>query len=73
MGGKPSIHTTPTPNVTNSYTSRQDFNVQLARMTKPVSPIIRDLLPRTLANDSDALFTRYLHGAMGYRADQPAF
>ena len=42
-------------------------------MTKPVSPILRDLLPRTLANDSDALFTRYLHGAMGYRADQPAF
>ena len=73
MGGKPPNHTTPTPNVTNSYTSRQDFNVQLARMTKPVSPIIRDLLPRTLANDSDALFTRYLHGAMGYRADQPAF
>lgn len=50
----------------NSYTSRQDFNTQLCRMTKPASPIIRDLLPRTLANDSDALFTRYLHGAMGW-------
>ena len=57
----------------NSYNSRQDFNVQLARMAKPVSPIVRDLLPRTLVNDSDALFTRYLHEAMGYRADQPEF
>ena len=54
--------------MTSSYNSRQDFNVQLARMTKPASPIIRDLLPRTLANDSDALFTRYLHEAMGYRS-----
>ena len=57
----------------NSYTSRQDFNVQLARMAKPCNPIIRDLLPRTLVNDSDALFTRYIHEAMGYRADQPEF
>lgn len=54
--------------MTSSYTSRQDFNVQLCRMTKPASPIIRDLLPRSLANDSDALFTRYLHEAMGYRS-----
>ena len=55
----------------NSRTSRQHFATQLAQMTKPASPIIRELLPRTLSNDSDALFTRYLHEAMGYRADQP--
>lgn len=55
----------------NYRNSRQDFAVQLARMTKPANPIIRDLLPRSLANDSDALFARYLHQAMGYRADQP--
>lgn len=55
----------------NSRTSRQHFATQLAQMTKPSSPIIRELLPRTLSNDSDALFTRYLHEAMGYRADQP--
>ena len=55
----------------NSYTSRQDFNVQLCRMTKPASPIIRELLPRTLTNESDALFTKYLHEVMGHRAHQP--
>lgn len=59
--------------MTNSYTSRQDFNVQLCRMTKPASPIIRDLLPRTLVNDGDALFAKYLHEVMGHRAHQTEF
>ena len=54
--------------MTNSY---QDFNVQLARMTKPSQ--LDQYLPRTLRNDSNAQFTRYLHEAMGYRADQSEF
>ena len=57
--------------MTSSYTSRQDFNVQLARMTKPSQ--LDQYLPRTLRNDSNAQFTRYLHEAMGYRADQSEF
>lgn len=57
--------------MTSSRTSRQDFHTALCRMTKPDSPFIRECLGRTLTNDSDALFTRYLHEAMGYRADQP--
>lgn len=59
--------------MTSSRTSRQHFATQLAQMTKPANPIIREFLPRTLANESDALFTRYLHEAMGYRADQAEF
>lgn len=59
--------------MTSTYASRQDFNVQLARMTKPDSPIIREILGRSLTNDSDALFTRYIHEAMGHRAHQPEF
>ena len=55
----------------NSYNSRQDFATQLCRMTKPGE--LDKYLPRTLRNDSNASFTRYLHDAMGYRADQPEF
>jgi hypothetical protein len=56
--------------MTNTYASRQDFNVQLARMTKPDSPIIREILGRTITNESDALFAKYIHEAMGHRSHQ---
>ena len=57
--------------MTSSRTSRQDFHIQLCRMTKPSK--LDQYLPRTLRNESNALFTRYLHEAMGYRADQSEY
>lgn len=56
--------------MTNVYNSRQDFSAQLARMAQP-NRLLDQYMPRTLRNDSQATFERYLHGAMGYRADQP--
>lgn len=53
----------------NTYNSRQDFSAQLARMSQP-NRLLDQYMPRTLRNDSQATFERYLHGAMGYRADQ---
>ena len=55
--------------MTNSYNSRQDFATQLCRMTKP--SVLDKYLPRTMRNDNDAHFGRYLHDAMGYRSHQP--
>jgi len=48
------------------YNSRQDFSAQLARMSQP-NRVLDKYLPRTLRNDSQATFERYLHGAMGYK------
>jgi len=61
-------HKGPEP-MTVTYNSRQDFSAQLARMSQPNS-LLDQYMPRTLRNDSQATFERYLHGAMGYRADQ---
>lgn len=52
--------------MTSSYNSRQDFATQLCRMTKP--SVLDKYLPRTLRNDSNNAFERYLHDAMGYRS-----
>ena len=51
------------------YNSEQDFNTQMARICAP-SPVLNKYLPRTMSNDTQAQFERYLHKAMGYRADQ---
>ena len=51
--------------MTHTYNSRQDFSAQLARMSQP-NRLLDQYMPRTLRNDSQATFERYLHGAMGW-------
>lgn len=52
-----------------AYRSKQDFNAQLARISQP-NRILDQYMSRVLRNDSQVTFERYLHKAMGYRADQ---
>lgn len=47
--------------------SDQDFATRMAVYSRPGA--LCKWLPRVLANDSQATFERYLHEAMGYRAE----
>ena len=47
--------------------SDQDFATRMAVYSRPST--LCQYLPRVLRNDSQASFERYLHEAMGYRAE----
>ena len=49
------------------YDSTQDFAIAMARISA-TSLFLHDLLPRTLAHDSQATFERHLHDCMGWKA-----
>ena len=48
------------------YSSNQDWATAMARISS-TSLFLHDLLPRTLAHDSQATFERHLHDAMGWK------
>ena len=56
----------------NAYRSYQDFYAQMARLAQP-NRVLDQYLPRVLRNCNQTTFERYLHEAMGHRADQPEF
>ena len=49
------------------YDSNQDFATAMARISA-TSLFLHDLLPRTLAHDSQTSFERHLHDCMGWKS-----